>query len=99
MTKAKARDYQIQYTDQSYRIIDWTKAEWEKVCSAMESGKKVIALDDGLFALHDIRTIVRLPEPPKEEEVKKEEQSLSEWGFVDHATAEWLRQVGIEVSK
>ena len=86
MTKPKARDYQIQYTDQSYRIIDWTKAEWEKVCSAVAKKEHAVVLDEGLFLLHDIRTIVRLPEAPKEEEKKKEESQLTEWGFVDVET-------------
>jgi hypothetical protein len=101
MTKPKAREYRIQYVDNTYQIVEWTKAEYDKVGLAMEDSKPAIKLDTEIFKLSDIRTIILLPEAetePEQEEVNPEGQ-LTEWGFVDRQTAEWLRAAGIDISK
>jgi hypothetical protein len=99
MTKPKRFPYQIQYTDSSSRIVDWTKPEFNQVANAMAENEGVAVLEDSLFVLKDIRTIVPIPETPAPK-APKEENQLTEWGFVDPATAEYLRDVlGVDVGQ
>lgn len=105
MTKAKDFQYRIQYIDNTYQIVDWTKDEFKSVGRSMAEGKQVVVLDDQVFRLHDIRAIVFLPEPKqeavrtKDEKIADAENQMTEWGFVDQETAEWLRAQGIDLSK
>lgn len=87
--------YQIQYTDNSYRMVDWTKDEFNKVGRSIMTNDNAVVLDDGIFALRDVRAIVYFP--PLEEEQPQEESELTDWGFVDQQTAEWLRANGIDL--
>lgn len=94
MTKAKKFQYQIQYTDNTYRIVDWTKAEYISIGEAIIAENKAIVMDDGIFTLYDIRTIVFIPEP--EPLTEEEENQLSEYGGYDVDTIEWLKAQGID---
>ena len=96
MTKPRTYTYQIQYVDNTYRIVEWTRLEFKKVCEEMEKGAECVALDKGLFSLKDVRAIVMMRE---EKENKKEKESvLTEWGFVDPETLMWLKEQGIDVT-
>ncbi len=102
MTKAKKFTYRIQYIDNTYQMVDWTKAEFDKVGRALEDGKSGVTLNEGIFRLSDIRAIVYIPpipEPTEEEKKlqKEHENELSEWGFVDPESAKWLKSQGIDV--
>lgn len=99
MTKPKTYTYQIQYNDNTYRIVDWTKAEFKEVAESLAKQQAAAVLEDGVFVLHDVRAIVLLPEVEEETPEQKEtkEQNLTEWGFVDADTAEWLKNQGIDV--
>jgi hypothetical protein len=91
--------YQIQYTDNTYRMVDWTKEEFKQVGRDMENEDKVSILNDGIFSLVHIRAIVFIP-PVVEPEIPEGENELDdEWGFVDRETAEWLKIQGIEVGR
>lgn len=91
--------YQIQYTDNTYRMVDWTKQEFDFIGAGMVAGKTTVVLDDGIFSLVHIRAIVFIP-PVVEPEVPEGENELDdEWGFVDRETAEWLKIQGIEVGR
>lgn len=89
--------YQIQYTDNSYRMVDWTEDEFELVGACIIESKNAVVLKDGIFVLHDVRAIVLIP--PIVEEITDDENNLTDWGFVDAQTAEWLRAQGIEVGR
>ena len=89
------RQYQIQYTDNTYRMVDWTQDEFKLVCECIVHEALAAVLEDGIFVLHDIRAIVLIPLVPEEPE--QEENQLPEWGFVDHDTAEWLKANGIDL--
>lgn len=100
MAKAKTFQYRIQYIDNTYQLVEWTKAEFDGVFRAMSEDKKVAKVADDLFRLDDIRAIVYLPPLPEPTEAEKralEEGEPSEWGFVDHQTAEWLKMQGIKI--
>jgi hypothetical protein len=103
MTPPKQFQYRIQYVDNTYQMVDWTKPEFNSAFTAMAEDKKVLKVSDGIFRLDHIRTIVLippLPEPTEEEKkVIEEENKLSEWGFVDDASALWLKEVGIDLGK
>jgi hypothetical protein len=99
VTKPKRFQYQIQYVDNTYRMVDWTKLEFNQVAMAMSKEQIVTTLEDSIFVLKDIRTIVLLPEIPAPK-TPKDENPLTEWGFVDPATAEYLRDVlGVDVGQ
>lgn len=90
--------YQIQYTDNTYRMVEWTKKEFKKVCRRLAFRLRTVALSDGVFMLKDVRTIVFIPPAPElTEEEKKNETNLTEWGFVDDDTALWLQAHGINL--
>jgi hypothetical protein len=97
MTKPLKYMYQIQYEDNSYRIIDWTKAEFDSVKEAMQGNFDVVCMEDGVFRLTHVRVIVKVveEEAPKEESKSEENKAQEEWGFVDPATAQWLREQGM----
>jgi hypothetical protein len=95
MTKPKKFPYQIQYTDNTYRMVDWTKAEYASVGESMSDDKRIVVLDDGIYVLSDIRTIVIIPEI---EPVVEEESQLSEYGGYDIETIEWLKSQGIDIT-
>jgi hypothetical protein len=100
VAKAKVFQYRIQYIDNTYQLVDWTKAEFDGVFGSMAEDKKVAKVADDLFRLDDIRAIVFLPpipEPTKEEKLAETEGQLSEWGFVDPDTAQWLKDQGIKL--
>lgn len=97
MTKARTYSYQIQYVDQSYRIIDWTRKEFETVMNALAEEKHAVVLENGGFVLKDIRAVVLIPEIKEEKETKRQDEVLTEWGFVDPQTALWLKENGIDV--
>lgn len=99
MTKPKTFQYQIQYKDNTYRLIDWSKAEFKQVGEDMQAGFEVSILEDGVFSLVDIRAIVIIPELEPEPEQELGDENLTEWGFVDLETARWLQAQGIDVSK
>jgi hypothetical protein len=100
MTKPKRFQYQIQYTDNTYRMVDWSKPEFNQVASAMANDKKIAVLEDSLFVLYDVRTIVLIPELPEPKAPSKEETQLTEWGFVDDPTAVYLKDVlGIDLGQ
>lgn len=97
MTKPRKYQYQIQYVDNTYRIAEWTKKEFEDIGQAMQAEFNTIVLEDGIFRLTDIRAIAFIPEPEPLEEAAEDENQLSEWGFVDAETAAWLRAQGIDL--
>lgn len=100
MAKAKKYQYRIQYIDNTYQLVDWTKAEFESVGEAMANDKSAVVVDNDIFRVSDIRAIVYLPplpEPTPEEKKAQEESQLSEWGFTDLQTQEWLRSQGIKL--
>lgn len=96
MTKPKKFQYQIQYTDNTYRIVEWTKAEFSLVGDAIIDEKSAIVLDDGIFRLNEVRTIVFIPGPPEPEKTEDEENQLGEWDFVDDPDVkDYLRDIGL----
>lgn len=102
MAKPKKFTYRIQYIDNTYQLVDWTKAELQLVGELMANDKTATIVGDDIFRISDIRAIVFLPpvpEPTVEEKKAEAEQQLSEWGFVDPETQRWLRDVGIDVTK
>jgi hypothetical protein len=102
MTKPKKFQYRIQYQDNTYQIVDWTKPELQSVFKSMCMEKTYVKVDEDVFRVSDIRAIVFLPpmpEPTPEEKKAAEEQELTEWGGYDADTIAWLRQQGIDVSK
>lgn len=100
-TKPKKYLYQIQYSDNTYRLINLTKQEWASVSLAIEADKRVCMLDEAVFVLTDIRAIVFIPEEESEEktEEEKEEGLLSEYGFAEPEVLEWLRENGVDPTK
>ena len=82
MTKPLKHEYQIQYVDNTYRIVDWTNAEFTKVGEAIEAGKSALVLKEGIFVLKDIRAIVYIPPVPVEEPQEQEPTQYEEWGFI-----------------
>jgi hypothetical protein len=100
MTKPKRFQYQIQYVDNTYRMVDWSKPEFNQVAMAMSKEQTVTVLEDSLFVLKDIRTIVLIPEIPEPKAPSKDENQLTEWGFVDDPTAVYLKDVlGIDLGQ
>lgn len=101
-TKAKRYMYQIQYTDNTYRVIDLTKEEWKSLGIAIYEKNPVIVLDDAVLVLSDVRAIVYIPVPEPElekEETVNEDGQLTEWGFVTPEEAANLRELGIDIGK
>lgn len=102
MTKPKKHMYRIQYIDNTYQIVDWSKTEFKAVGDSMIEGKIAVMLDEGIFRLSDVRAVVFLPPPPEKTEAEKaaeEDQALTEWGFADPDVQQWLRDHGIDISK
>lgn len=99
MTKAKKNLYQIQYADNTYRMVDWTKKEFEEVGEAIVAEKSAIVLPEGIFRLYDVRTIVFIPEPEPTTEETEEQSNLSEYGHYDADTLKWLRENGVDLVK
>lgn len=100
VAKAKTYQYRIQYIDNTYQLVEWTKSEFHEVGKAMLNEHVVAIINDDLFRLTDIRAIVflpPLPEPTPEEKKAQEEAQLTEWGFVDSDTAAWLKANGINI--
>lgn len=97
MTKAKKNMYQIQYHDNTYRMVDWTKAEYKEVGEAMENEKNVVIFDEGIFRVDFIRAVVFIPEP--EPITKEEENKLTEYGGFDPEIIEWIKEQGIDPVK
>lgn len=91
--------YQIQYTDNTYRMVDWTVEEFKQICEDMIDEMKVSIMTDGVFSLVHIRAIVLIPPMPIEEKPEEDNELDDEWGFVDRETAEWLKVQGIEVGR
>jgi hypothetical protein len=104
MKKPKKHDYRIQYIDNTYQIVDWSKPEFQAVGQAMEDDKAAVLLEEGIFKLSDIRAIVFLPPvpvlTPEEQKAKEEDEAgLSEWGFTEPDVQEWLKSQGIDPNK
>lgn len=101
LTKPSKYTYQIQYKDQTYRIVEWTKAEFKQIGEALMAGETGVVFEEGIFLLGDIRTIVFIPPTPEptEEEIAQEQNELSEWGFLDRDSLEWLKANGVDISK
>lgn len=93
MTRPKKYLYQIQYNDNTYRVAEWTKAEFKQVSEAMKNNEYTCCLEDGVFVLTDVRAIVLIKQDEKEE--KEQKNPLEEWGFVDPETYFWLKEQGI----
>ena len=97
MTKPLKHEYQIQYIDNTYRIVDWTNAEFIKIGEAIAEGKHALVLKEGIFVLNDIRAVVYIPPVPIE--VSKEEErptQFDEWGFIqDPEMIESLKEFGL----
>jgi hypothetical protein len=101
MAKAKVFQYRIQYVDNTYQLVEWTKTEFNNVYHSIEEGKTMVICGDDMFRINDIRAIVflpPLPEPTEAEKKAQAEQQLSEWGFVDAETAQWLKDNGIDLT-
>jgi hypothetical protein len=104
MTKPKKHDYRIQYVDNTYQVVEWSKPEFQAVGNAMANDDCAVVLDEGIFRIKDIRAIVFLPPvpvlTPEEQKAKEEDEAgLSEWGFVDPDVQQWLKDQGIKVNK
>lgn len=101
MAVAKKYVYRIQYIDNTYQLVEWTKAQLKDVARAMMSDTPAVLVDDDVFRVSDIRAIVHIPPQPELTEAEKkaqaEQESLEEWGFVDQATAEWLKMQGVKI--
>lgn len=93
--------YRIQYIDNTFQLVDWTDDQLIRVYEEMEDNQTVTMVNKSIFKLTDIRAIVYLPpiETPEEQEEIKDDENLTEWGFVDAETANWLRNNGIDVGK
>ena len=94
MTKPKKYDYLIQYNDDKYRALKWTKAEFEKVGEAIVGSKRAIALDKGIFVLTDVKAIVELEPMPIEQEPEKR---VGEYDGYDFEVRQWLADSGIDI--
>jgi hypothetical protein len=104
MTNPKKYDYRIQYIDNTYQVVEWSKPEFRAVGKAMANDEFAVVLDEGIFRIKDIRAIVFLPPvpvlTPEEQKAKEEDEAgLSEWGFVDPDVQQWLKDQGIKVNK
>lgn len=93
--------YQIQYTDNTYRLINLFDFEWHKLCDSMVADMDVCIMQDSILVLRDIRAVVYIPPAPEptEEEKAAQEDALGEWDFADVDTTAWLREQGIGGSK
>lgn len=96
MTKPRDYSYQIQYNDNTYRVVQWTKSEFKEVCKAIVNGDVAVALDDGVFVIHEIRAIVQLKEEFQDEKTKEENKYQPPEYFVDQLTEQWLKEQGID---
>ena len=101
MAQPKKYTYRIQYIDNTYQIVSWTQSELSLVHEMMNNDKTAVLVGDDIFKVSDIRAVVFLPpEPePTPEDKNKQEQVLTEWGFVDPDTALWLKANGIDLNK
>jgi hypothetical protein len=102
MAKAKKYDYRIQYVDNTYQMVNWTKADFSLVANSMVDNQSAVYVDECVFRISDVRAIVFLPPEPEltTEEKNQQEQNLTDWGFVDPDTAVYLKEVmGIDLSK
>jgi hypothetical protein len=103
MTKPKKHDYRIQYIDNTYQVVEWSKPEFQTVGDAMVRDQAAVVLEEGIFKINHIRAIVFLPPvpvlTPEEQKAKDEDDALSEWGFTAPDVQEWLKSQGINVNK
>jgi hypothetical protein len=102
MAKAKKFTYRIQYVDNIYQLVEWTKAEFDSVGEMLCTDRTMITVGNDMFRSSDIRAIVFLPpipEPTIEEKQAEAEHQLSEWGFVDPEVQAWLKAAGIDINK
>jgi hypothetical protein len=104
MTNPKKYDYRIQYIDNTYQVVEWSKPEFKIVGKAMEEDKVAVMLEEGIFKINHIRAIVFLPLvpvlTPEEQKAKEEDDAgLSEWGFVDPDVQQWLKSQGFNINK
>jgi hypothetical protein len=103
MTKPKKFTYNIYYKDGSSQVVEWTKDEFGHVCVSMAHGERAVYTDNVALNLQEVKVIVYLPPvpPPTEEDKQRMKESaesqLSEWGFVDQDTANWLQANGIDL--
>lgn len=101
MTDAVEQLYQIQYDDNTYRMIDLTDDEFNTIGGHMMADKAVVVMPKGILKLTQVRAIVLIPPVPEPEEKEKDgtpkEGQLTEWGFVDGDTAQWLKDQGIDI--
>lgn len=99
MTKPKERLYQIQYMDNTYRMIDLTKVDYDCIGKCMMDGKTFVKMEKCILRLDEIRAIVLIPEPePAAEQTEDGQQSVHpEYGAYDEATVEWLKANGVDV--
>lgn len=104
-TAPKKHMYRLQYEDNTYQVVELTKKEYDILADAICDQFHAVKFDEYILRVKDIRTVVFLPPaPPPTEEEKAQmknmaEQQLSEWGFADQETLEWLRNVGIDITK
>jgi hypothetical protein len=104
MTKPKKHDYRIQYIDNTYQVVEWSKPEFQEVGKAMINNESAVLLEEGIFKIDHIRAIVFLPPvpvlTPEEQKAKEEDDAgLSEWGFVDPDVQQWLKSQGFNINK
>jgi len=94
MTKPNKYDYLIQYNDDKYRVVKWTRAEFKQVGEAIVEAKRAIALEKGIFVLYTVKAIVELEPMPTEPEPEKR---VGEYDGYDFETRQWLAENGIDI--
>jgi hypothetical protein len=83
--------------NETFRVIEWTKAEFDKVSQAVVDKQHAVALAEGVFLLEDVKAVVKLkPIQPYQPE-KVPEKYADEYGFTDFATRQWLADHGVDI--
>lgn len=88
MTKPKAFDYVIYYTDQTYQVFSLTRVDVDAIGEAMTHEDGVARVSIGFLRTNEIRSIVQhkpapMPQPQPELEETHPLLSLEEQAYID----------------
>lgn len=97
MTKPKDKLYQIQYKDNTFRMIDLTKSEYDTIGKCMMNGKKYVKFDKAILQVDEIRAIVLMPEIQEPELDEEGKPVTPEYGGYDDETLKWLKDNGVDI--
>jgi hypothetical protein len=93
--------YRIQYYDNTYQLVEWTRDEYDLVGEAMMDDAHVIVLNKGIFRLDHIRAIVHLDKMEEENNntpVNDDEgMVITEMGAFEKEVYDLLVASGIEL--